>query len=131
MEGMPNALTLAPGTPDEKDIGNLGDSNQWEFRNVNSTPVSATKKVNTSTNEGGAINFYLTTFDQACNYIVHSSSVNLEPWISTKGGTIYSKGTILLPDKDLSSVDDSFYKINGQPTLKYITKEQLHIGSEV
>ena len=131
MEGMPNALTLAPGTPDEKDIGNLGDSNQWEFRNVNSTPVSATKKVNTSTNEGGAINFYLTTFDQACNYIVHSSSVNLEPWISTKGGTIYSKGTILLPDKDLSSVDDSFYKINGLPTLKYITKEQLHIGSEV
>jgi len=128
----PTNIILNLGTPSEEQIGNPRNPNQWDYLNVNTTPVNVTSQIDISTNEGGSIDMYLTAFDQACNYITSSNnSVNLDPWIATKGGTLYSQGNILTNAKDLSSVDDSYYTISGVPTIKNATKYQLKIGSEV
>ena len=128
----PNRITLNVGTPLEEQIGNPGNPNQWDYLNVNATPVNESALIDISTNEGGSIDMYITAFDQACNYITSSNnSVNLDPWISTRGGTLYSQGNILTNPKDLSSVDDPYYIISGLPTIKNATKYQLKIGSEV
>jgi|GEM_PF-1000268 len=132
IQNNPNNIVLNLGTPPENEIGNPRNPNQWDYLNVNTTPVNVSSQIDISTNEGGSIDMYLTAFDQACNYITSSNnSVNLDPWISTKGGTLYSQGNILTNAKDLSSVDDSYYTISGLPTIKNATKYQLKIGSEV
>ncbi len=128
----PNSITLNSGTPPEAKIGNPRNPNQWEYLNINNTSVSGNSDVDISSNEGGAIDMYITAFDQACNYTTSpNNSVNLDPWISTKGGILYSKGNILTNAKDLSSVDDSYYNIGGIPTITNALKSELKIGSEV
>ncbi|MGI5897772.1 MAG: hypothetical protein ACOX6Q_01265 [Candidatus Dojkabacteria bacterium] len=128
----PNSITLNAGTPPEAEIGNPRNPNQWDYLNINTTPVIDNSDVGISSNEGGAIDMYITAFDQACNYTTSSNnSVNLDPWISTKGGTLYSKGNILTNAKDLSSVDDYYYNIGGIQTITNALKSELKIGSEI
>lgn len=86
---------------------------------------NVTSKINIGDNEGGVINMYVTAYDQACNHNSDFDNIDLNPWMTAKGGTIYSTSGITNSAKDvagLPSLEDVF---------ENLTSEELDTGTEL
>lgn len=96
--------------PPQEDIGKMqpgtnGMPNSgWFHPNSGQTEMTA----NVGTNSEGNIHFYITTYDRACNYEQTGKDgtpginpVELNKWITTKGGVFYSQGTVSYPTDGL------------------------------
>lgn len=96
--------------PPQEDIGKMqtvtnGMPNSgWFHPNAGQTEMTA----NIGTNSEGKIHFYITTYDRACNYEQTGKDgtpginpVELNKWITTKGGVFYSQGTVSYPTDGL------------------------------
>lgn len=113
--------------PPQEDIGKMqpgtnGMPNSgWFHPSSGQTEMTA----NVGTNSEGNIHFYITTYDRACNYEQTGKDgtpginpVELNKWITTKGGVFYSQGTVSYPTKEynlgtelISSRTGGLYKV--------------------
>jgi len=67
------------------------DSQQQSFR------------INIQNNSSGNLTFYPTVYDRACNFVTsQSNAIDLNKWIVTKGGILFSSGNIGFSPKDIS-----------------------------
>jgi hypothetical protein len=121
-------ITLSPPPP-EAEIGIMGD-NAWHLIN---SPVGesydSNARINIGLNDDGTITFYVTGFDQACNYVVSDGSkttINLNPWITSKGGLMYSEGNVGAAAKDYTA-----YSTFINSVLRKVTADELDIATEV
>jgi len=124
---LPTEYTTSKGTvnptqiPEEALIGMFDDTNAWTFLNTSSQK----DLINVGENEGGMINTYVTVYDMGCNTNAQYEDINLNPWMTTKGGTIYSSSGITNASKDVS----------GLPALEGVfvnlTSEELDTGTEL
>ncbi len=113
--------------PPEDQIGLMNDSNSWKISNINTTPYINTNntRVSINGNEGGSVIMYLTAFDQGCNDNLREHNIDLRPWIATKGGVVYSQGSLGSGAKDVSQVEE----LDG--VLRNVVKEELDTGTEL
>ena len=124
---LPTEYTTSKGTvnptqiPAEAEIGMFDDTNAWTFLNTSSQK----DLVNVGENEGGMINTYVTAYDMGCNTNAQYEDINLNPWMTTKGGTVYSASGITNAPKDvagLPALDGVFVKL---------TSAELDTGTEL
>jgi len=60
-------------------------------------------KINIQNNSSGNLTFYPTVYDRACNFVTsQSNAIDLNKWIVTKGGILFSSGNIGFSPKDIS-----------------------------
>lgn len=127
-EGYSN-ITLSPPPP-EAEIGVMSDTNAWNIINsIASENYDSDVRINIGENDDGTIIFYVTGFDQACNYVVSDGSkttINLSPWITSKGGFVYSEGNVGAAAKDYTA-----YSTFINSVLRKVTADELDIGTEV
>ena len=114
--------TVAPTPiPDEALIGMFDDTNAWTFINTS----SQRDLINVGENEGGMVNTYVTVYDMGCNTNAQYEDINLNPWMTAKGGTVYSTSGITNAAKDVA----------GLPALEGVfenlTSEELDTGTEL
>ena len=72
------------------------------------SPGQTNTRLNIGENSEGKLHFYITTYDLACNYEQTGKDgtpginpVELNKWITTKGGVFYSQGTVSYPTDGL------------------------------
>ena len=102
--------------------------NSWHIPSINKLIYSSDGNVivNIGGNEEGSIVLYVTAFDQACNASIKGTTIDLRPWIATRGGVVYSQGSLGPEAKDLGEEASSYYKIsNEQTTLKNYSLGQV------
>jgi len=118
-----------PGVPSGNDCA----LNTWHFPNINienyATPADYIH-IDISQNQGGAVVIYATAYDQACNDSIADHVLDLRPWIATKGGVMYSQGSMGSNAKDFSEEGDlnKFYNINpvsDTTTLRNYSGQQI------
>lgn len=115
---------IPPPIPADDQIGILSDlSSAWHFTNSAMSRVE-TDKVTVGENEGGNINLYVTGYDEGCNKHSTFENIDLNPWVTSYGGTVYSTGGIINAAKDVSDVD----ALDG--VFQNLTKENLDTGTE-
>ncbi len=70
-------------------------------------------RINIQNNTSGNLSFYPTVYDRACNYTSsNSSSINLNKWIVTKGGILFSSGVISFAAKGIDN--DEFWNLGSE-----------------
>lgn len=100
----PNEIT--PGTGE--DSPNAGKLSPLEYGWIHPTSGTTLMTVNIGDNSDGTLYFYITVYDNACNYVKTGEqnedgtvppppSHNLNKWIATKGGVFYSRGSVNYP----------------------------------
>ena len=113
-EQTPNAI------PEDSLIGLYNEP--WRFN----SNTGEKDMLNIGDNESGLIDVYVTAYDKACNTSSNYSTVDLNSWFTTRGGVVYSNGSILSTPKDVSdstSITDT--------TFRTITKDKLDLGTEL
>ncbi|HNR52893.1 MAG TPA: hypothetical protein PKI16_00150 [Candidatus Dojkabacteria bacterium] len=124
---LPPDYTTSKGTitltqiPEETLIGMFDDTNAWRFTNTS----SQVDLINVGENEGGMISTYVTAYDMGCNTNAQYKDINLNPWITSKGGFVYSSSGITNAAKDvagLPALDGVFVKL---------TSAELDTGTEL
>lgn len=83
-------------------VGNLSSGYIAKATGISSNSVNGNIEMNLGSNREGSTVFYLTSFDIACNPWNNSSLYNLEDWIITNGGFVYSSTGIDFKVKDVS-----------------------------
>ena len=88
------------------DIGKIIDG-EYTVRaiNIGSTTASGSVSMNVGANREGSLIYYATAFDLACNIGQSNTVLNLEDWIVTYGGLVYSSGGIDFPVQDVAEPD--------------------------
>jgi len=97
--------------PEEALIGMFDDTNAWTFINTS----SQIDLINVGENEGGMVNTYVTAYDMGCNTNAQYEDIDLNPWMTAKGGTVYSTSGITNAAKDvtgLPALDGVFVKLS-------------------
>jgi hypothetical protein len=125
--GYPNMTLTTP--PPEAEIGVMSDPNAWNIINsVASETYDSNARINIGDNDDGTIILYVTGFDQACNYVISDDppTINLNPWITSKGGFVYSGGNVGAQAKDYTA-----YSTFINSVLRKVTAGELDIGTEV
>ncbi len=124
LEGDTISLSSSPAS---SDIGHLTDTNSWKLTNdPPNSPYESSATIGIGDNEEGMIIFYVTGFDQACNDTLGSETVNLNPWITAKGGLVYSGGSVGVNAKDVSAQEGAL-----KGMLTRVKPEELDIGTEL
>ncbi len=119
-------ISLEP-VPPEAEIGIMTDSNTWKV--LSSPPRSTFKssaRIDIGENEEGMATFYVTGFDQACNDTLGSETINLNPWITAKGGLVYSGGSVGINAKDVTGQASYLASM-----LKRVAVSELDIATEL
>jgi len=94
-------ISPQPGLINPLSSGWYFDSLQQSFR------------INIQNNTSGNLSFYPTVYDRACNYTSsNSSSINLNKWIVTKGGILFSSGVISFAAKGIDN--DEFWNLGSE-----------------
>lgn len=83
-------------------VGNLSSGYIAKATGISSNSVNGNIEMKLGSNREGSTVFYLTSFDVACNPGNNSSRYNLEDWIITNGGFVYSSTGIDFKVKDVS-----------------------------
>jgi len=96
----------------------------WRF-NLN---TGETDRLNIGNNENGKIDLYVTTYDKACNTTGKNERIDLDPWVATRGATVFSSGSIISNAKDVSSIAT----LNGVfNSITEMTRERIDVGTEL
>lgn len=119
------AKTLISPIPNDSLIGLYKDTNAWRFWENN---TGETDKLYIGNNENGGIALYLTTYDKACNTNGTNDSIDLNSWLATRGGAVYSRGNISTSAKDVSSSNELLGVFNIKTAM---TREKIDIGTEL
>jgi hypothetical protein len=123
--GYPN-ITLTPPPP-EDEIGVMSDTNAWNIINsVANETYNSNARINIGSNEDASLILYVTGFDQACNYVMKSVTINFNPLITSKGGFMYSGENVGAHAKDYTA-----YSTFINSVLRKVTADELDIGTEV
>lgn len=125
--GYPN-MTLTTPAP-EAEIGVMSDTNAWKIINsVASETYDSNARINIGENDDGTIIFYVTGFDQACNFVISDDpvTINLNPWLTSKGGFVYSGDNVGAHAKDYTAYSGFINSV-----LRKVTADELDIGTEV
>ncbi len=125
--GYPNITLSTP--PEEGQIGVINDTNAWNIINsFASETYDSNANINIGTNDEGTIILYVTGFDQACNYVISEDpvTINLNPWITSKGGFVYSGDNVGAHAKDYTAYSGFINSV-----LRKVTADELDIGTEV
>ncbi len=125
--GYPNITLSTP--PSEGEIGVIDDVNAWNIINSDASETyDSSARINIGTNDEGTIILYATGFDQACNYVISDDpvTININPWLTSKGGFVYSGGDVGAHAKDYTA-----YSTFINSVLRKVTAEELDIGTEV
>jgi hypothetical protein len=127
--GYTNEISLAT-PPDDDEIGKLNDPNAWAIPNSTADETyDSSAIINIGSNEEGSIIFYVTGFDEACNYTISNSvTINFNPWIPSKGGLMYSGGNV---GANSNGKDYSTYKQFLDSVLRKVRANELDIATEV
>ena len=81
-------------------IGKLtGDNILWKVLNL----ASREEKMGLGLNRGGYVDFFVTTFDLACNSTTKQLRFKLGEWIQSRGGFFFSQGGTSVDVRELSS----------------------------
>ena len=126
-EGYPNITLSTP--PSEGEIGVIDDVNAWNIINSDASETyNSSVRINIGTNDEGTIILYATGFDQACNYVISDDpvTININPWLTSKGGFVYSGGDVGAHAKDYTA-----YSTFINSVLRKVTANELDIGTEV
>jgi hypothetical protein len=113
--------------------GNDCALNTWRFPNINVEDYATDPEyilIDIGQNQGGAVVIYATAYDQACNDSIIDHVLDLRPWIATKGGVMYSQGSMGSNAKDFSEEGelDKFYNIDpvsDTTTLRNYSGQQI------
>ena len=127
LAGQSNTISLNSQPSSINDVGHFNDSNSWRMTNSSLSSIyedSAT--IGIGENEKGMITFYVTGFDQACNDTLGSETINLNPWITAKGGLVYSGGSVGVNVKDVEGQWDAL-----RDMLTRVEPEELDIATEL
>jgi hypothetical protein len=121
-------LESVPGTDE---IGILEDPrvNSWRISSINENPHSGEIEVDMGENDRHSITMYVTGYDQACNYVLGEEIIDLNPWITTYGGMIYSGGNIS-GAKEIEDDQEALFEglLEKIPTPVY---QNLDVGTEL
>jgi len=126
-EGYPDMSPIPP--PSESEIGVITDPNAWAITNsIPSTTYESNARINIGDNDEGTLILYVTGFDQACNYVISNDppTINLNPWLTSKGGFVYSGENVGAHAKDYTAYEDFINSV-----LRKVTADELDIGTEV
>ena len=114
-------------TPSDNLVGNLSSGYLAKSVGISSNTDNQSIRVNTNTNRKGSLIVFATAFDNACNYTASHELYNLEDWIITYGGLLYSQGGVNFSVKNME--DPSLW--DQIPFLKRITPSRADITSEL
>lgn len=123
----PQPYTLSYTPQNINLIGNLNSAYLAKSVGVNAPSDLQAVRVNTRSNREGSLIVYATAFDNACNYGAFHNLYNLEDWIITYGGLMYSENGVEFTAKNVveSTLWDPF------PFLRKITPLHADITSEL
>jgi hypothetical protein len=122
-----NALEISPTEPaDQEDRGLFTDVGTTALRLDSVENVS----LGIGDNDAGDIYVSITTYDNACNYTNDDEEVSLDPWISTKGGTFYSKEAVSSDAVDISEVAELADKFQ-RFSIDTVTQGTEVLGSRI
>jgi len=125
-----DTIPLSPPPDDDDDIGVMSDLNAWWISNPDdSYTYDSGARINIGENDKGTIIFYVTGFDQACNHVIGNTdktTINLNPWITSKGGFVYSGGNVGAQAKNYTAYSEFINSV-----LRKVTADELDIGTEV
>jgi hypothetical protein len=125
-------LSLLPAPAVVEEIGTIGVPNSWNIENnTQSTTYSSSGTVDIGENESGTIVFYVTGFDNACNPVTNDLplTVSLNPWMTSKGGFVYSGGNVGSQAKDYTT-SAAFLSAGANPILRHVLASELDIATE-
>ncbi len=123
----PQPFTLLNPPADINLIGNLNSQYLAKSVGINSTSDSQSIRVNTQSNRDGSLVVYSTAFDRACNYGSSYGLYDLEDWLITYGGLVYSENGI---DFTVKNVEDSALW-DPYVFLRKITPQHADLTSEL
>jgi hypothetical protein len=126
-DGQENIALTGGGPPEEDEIGIMTGDNRW-LLTYDPPRLSDSSYILSGTggNEEGNIDYYFTGFDQACNDVLASEGVNLNPWITAKGGLVHSAGSVGANSKDVSEYGSYLNDI-----LTRVQANELDTGTEL
>ncbi len=126
-EPKPTITLTAPPLHDEE-IGVMTDTNAWDVVNsVESENYDSDITINIGSKDEGTIILYATGFDQACNDTIGNSvTIDINPWLTSKGGFVYSGENVGAHAKDYTAYEDFINSV-----LRKVTANELDIGTEV
>jgi len=125
-DGQDNITLTGEKIPEEEEIGWFGDDNSWRLtynppKNTDENYIIS----GTGDNEKGNIFYHFTAFDQACNHTLAVEEVNLNPWITSKGGLVHSDGSVGNNAKDVST------SLFLNDVLRRVRADELDTGTEL
>jgi hypothetical protein len=120
-------FTLQNLPTDQNLLGNLNSGYLAKSVGINTNSDSEFVRVNTQSNREGSLVVYATAFDRACNFGSSYESYDLEDWLITYGGLVYSENGI---DFTVKNVDDSTMW-DSYPFLRKITPQRADLTSEL
>ncbi|MFA5623264.1 MAG: hypothetical protein WC981_03480 [Candidatus Dojkabacteria bacterium] len=98
--------TINPYLPQRQgNTGDLRDGYIAKAINIGGITQNGSLNMNIGANREGSLIYHTTVFDNACNTNQSYSLFNLEDWIVTYGGLVYSSGGIEFSVKDVENPD--------------------------
>lgn len=119
-----NKGNITLGSIDDPDIGKYNNIKGWVFNNV----AEETDLLNIGTNNDGKIFLYVTAYDNACNTSGTSTDIDLDSWLASRGGAVYSQNNINTNPKPVattSALDNVFN------TRTRMNKSLVDLGTEL
>lgn len=100
-------MASAPFTPqvqpeDQNNIGRLDSGYTVKAINMRNQMASGSVLMDVGSSREGSLIFYATAFDTACNASQSNKGFDLEDWIITYGGLVYSSGGVDFSVKDIT-----------------------------
>ncbi|MGI6423509.1 MAG: hypothetical protein ACOX0X_02765 [Candidatus Dojkabacteria bacterium] len=108
-------------------IGNLNGDSVAKVVGINTTTLSGTLTVDIGANREKSLLHYMTAIDLACNVSGANVASNLEDWIITQGGLLYSARGVQFKVREVE--DDNLW--NGINLLNRVKPRYSDISSEM
>lgn len=94
--------TLVNYNEDIHKSNNLLNASLAKIVNIGVSNINLSVGMNIDANREQSLLYVVTAFDQACNFRSSSVSEDIEDWIVTYGGLVYSSGGVFFAAKDLA-----------------------------
>jgi len=116
---IPEEDFVTPQDLEDNKIGNIPVDSGW-LHPINRNKRQTSMRINTQDTSAGTLKFFITAFDNACNYARTGEDgndgidpINYDRWMSTKGGIFYSIGSVDYRTK-LLDPNNHFYNLGSE-----------------